>query len=141
MIFEVMAGGKLLVGAGCIESIMTLSPWQLVIDDELVRIARRFQRGITVDDASLALDAIRRVGPRGDYLSDEHTLDALRAGVFLDLELAERESRRPVWEAGGKRTLESRARDKVLGILATHEVPPLPDDVLRELTAIQRCDR
>ncbi len=139
MIFEVMAGGKLLVGAGCIESIMTLSPWQLVIDDELVRIARRFQRGITVDDASLALDAIRRVGPRGDYLSDEHTLDALRAGVFLDLELAERESRRPVWEAGGKRTLESRARDKVLGILATHEVPPLPDDVLRELTAIQRA--
>ena len=138
LIFEVMAGGKLVVGAGCVESIMTLSPWQLVIDDELVRIARRYQRGIDVDEASLAVDVIKRVGPRGDYLSDPHTLESLRAGVFLDLELAERESRRPVWEAGGRKTLESRAREKALSILAEHEVPPLPDDVLRELATIQQ---
>lgn len=138
MIFQVMAGGKLIVGAGCIESIMTLSPWQLVIDDELVKIARRYQQGITVDEPSLAVDVIKRVGPRGDYLSDEHTLEALHAGAFLDLELAERESRRPVWEAGGRKTLESRARDRALAILASHEVPPLPDDVLRELAHIQR---
>ena len=138
MIFQVMAGGKLVVGAGCVESIMTLSPWQLVIDDELIKIARRYAQGITVDETSLAVDAIKRVGPRGDYLSDELTLDTLHAGGFLDLELAERDSRRPVWEAGGSRTLESRARDKALAILATHKVPPLPDEVLRELASIQR---
>ncbi len=109
-----------------------------MIDDELVKIARRYQQGITVDEPSLAVDVIERVAPRGDYLSDEHTLEALHAGAFLDLELAERESRRPVSEAGGRRTLESRARDRALAILASHEVPPLPDDVLRELAHIQR---
>ena len=36
------------------------------------------------------------------------------------------------WEAAGKPTLESRARERALSLLATHEVPPLPDDVLGE---------
>jgi trimethylamine:corrinoid methyltransferase-like protein len=32
--------------------------------------------------------------------------------------------------------VETKARDRARAILATHEVPPLPDDVLRELAAI-----
>ena len=78
------------------------------------------------------------MGPRGDYLSDEHTVKALKAGELLNLKLAERESRRQVWEAGGKRTLESKAAEKAVSILDTHEVPPLPDEVLRELEVIMK---
>jgi trimethylamine:corrinoid methyltransferase-like protein len=54
--------------------------------------------------------------------------------------LGERESR-GVWEAGGMKTMESRARDRARSILATHAVEPLPDDVLRELGSIvERAD-
>jgi trimethylamine:corrinoid methyltransferase-like protein len=84
---------------------------------------------------------VARVGPRGDYLSDEHTVKALRKAELLDLPLAERESRRQVWEAGGKRTLESKAAEKARSILAHHEVPPLSDEVLRELaTIVKKAD-
>ncbi|UCB47195.1 MAG: trimethylamine methyltransferase family protein, partial [Spirochaetota bacterium] len=131
-------GGKLMVGAGAVESIMALSPAQLVIDDELIEIAKRWLRGIEVNEETLAVDVVARVGPRGDYLSDEHTVKAVRAGELLDLKLAERESRHQIWEAGGKRTLESKAAEKAISILDSHEVPPLPDDVLRELKVIMK---
>jgi len=136
LIFQVLAGGKLVAGTGVTESIMALSPVQLVIDDEYLAIAERWLRGIATDPPNLAVDVIARVGPRGDYLSDEHTLDAIRAGLLLDLPLAERDGRRAMWELGGEKTLESKAAAKARQILETHEVPPLPDEVQRELAAI-----
>ncbi len=133
--FQVLSGGIQLVGAGTVESCMAVSPLQLVIDDELVTIARRWGRGIEVNDATLALDAIDRVGPRGSFLDDDHTIDNLRTGELIPLPLAERESRQ-VWEASGRRTVESKARERAHHLLDTHEVPPLPNEVLRELASI-----
>ena len=136
--FQVLAGGTVVVGAGCVESIMALSPVQLVLDDEFIAIARRWLRGIPVTDETLAVEVVKRVGPHGDYLSDEHTIDAIHAGELIDLKLAERESRRAVWESRGRKTLESRAAEKARELLASHRVPPLPDEVLREMAAIMR---
>jgi trimethylamine--corrinoid protein Co-methyltransferase len=136
LIFQVMAGGKMIVGAGCTESIMTLDPVQLVIDNELITIAERLTRKIVVDEHSLALDAVKRVGPQGFYLIDEHTLDSLHEGELVDLPLSERESRRQTWVSAGSKTLESRAREKGLEIVKNYKVPELPADVLRELDRI-----
>ncbi len=136
LIFQVLSGGKLIVGAGTVESIMALSPIQLVIDDELIAIARRWLQGIKVDEEALAVDTVARVGPRGSYLADAHTVSAIRTRQLVTLHLAERESRRQVWEAAGKKTLESRAAEKAQSIIERHEVPPLPDEVRRELAAI-----
>lgn len=142
LIFEVLSGGKLVVGAGSIESIMALSPAQLVIDDELITIARRWLQGIKVDEEALAVDVVARVGPRGSYLADEHTVAAIRSRQLVSLQLAERESRRQVWESAGKKTLESRAAEEARSIIERHEVPPLPDEVQRELAAIlKRADQ
>jgi trimethylamine---corrinoid protein Co-methyltransferase len=142
LIFQVLAGGKLIVGAGTVESIMALSTTQLVIDDELITIARRWLEGIRVDEETLAVDTVARVGPRGSYLADPHTVAAIRTRQLVSLQLAERESRRQVWETAGKKTLESRAAEKARSIIERHEVPPLPDEVRRELAAIlKRADQ
>ncbi len=136
LIFQAMAGGKFVVGAGCIESILTLDPVQLIIDDELITIAERLTREIIVDEYTLAFEAIKRVGPRGSYLGDEHTIKGLRAGEIIDLNLSERECKRKIWENTGKKTIVSRAREKGLELVRNHIVPPLPDDVLKELDKI-----
>jgi trimethylamine---corrinoid protein Co-methyltransferase len=142
VIFQALSGGKMFVGAGCTESITTLSASQIVIDDELMAIATRWLRGITVDDDTLAVDVLAEVGPRGNFLSEEHTVRHMRAGELLDIPLAERDGRRDLWELSGRQTLESRALDRARSILATHEVPPLPDEVLRELARItEAADR
>ncbi len=135
--FQVLAGGSILTGAGTVETIMALSPVQLVIDDEVLAIANRWRQGIEVSEESLAVAVVSRVGPQGSFIAEEHTLDAIRAGELVDLRLAERESRRPVWESRGRKTLESRAADRARDLLATHEVPPLAGDVLRELAALE----
>jgi trimethylamine--corrinoid protein Co-methyltransferase len=138
LIFQVLSGGRLVVGTGVVESIMALSPVQLAIDDEYLAIAERWLRGIKADPESLAVEVIARVGPHGDFLSDDHTVDALHEGLLLDLPLAERDGRRAMWEMAGRKTLESKAQEKVVSILETHEVPPLADEVRRELAAIVR---
>ena len=140
-LFQVLAGGRFVVGAGSIEACMSLSPLQLVMDDEIMTIARRWLKGIDLSDEALAVDVIAAVGPRGDFMAEDHTVEFMRAGALVDLELAERDNRQ-VWEAGGRQTLESKARERGLEILRTHQVEPLPDDVLRELAAITaRADR
>ena len=136
-LMQAMAGGQLIIGAGSVEGCMTLSPRMLVVDDQIVAIARRWVRGFEVNDDTLALDVLERVGPRGDFLSDEHTVDHLYSGELLPLELAEHGSRQ-TWEAGGSRTLEANARDKARVLMATHRPEPLAADVVRELAAIQR---
>jgi len=134
-VFQCMAGGKLLIGAGAVEACMALSPAQLVIDDEIVRIARRWVRGIVVDENSLAVDVIHKVGPGGQFLMEEHTLERLHTGELITTEIFERD-KRELWEEKGSRSLEQKAREKGLAILAKHEVPPLPAEVKRELDSI-----
>jgi trimethylamine--corrinoid protein Co-methyltransferase len=134
-LFQVMSGGRLLIGAGNVEGCMAFDPAQLVIDDEIVRIARRWARGIRVDSDAIALDVIERVGPGGQFLDDDHTLAGLRAGELIGAELFARGGRE-TWLAAGGRDVVVRARDKARSILDAHEVEPLPDDVSRELERI-----
>lgn len=134
-IFEVLAGGRLLIGAGTVESCMSLDPVQLVIDTEITELARRWDRGMRVDEEALAVGVIAGVGPRGEFLSSDHTLDHVRDGELLSTTLFSRGGRE-TWTAGGSATLEDRARARARAILASHEVPPLPDAVVRELDAI-----
>lgn len=136
LIFQAMAGGKMVVGCGCIESILTICPVQLVMDDELIAIANRLTRKVVVDEDSLAVEAIKRVGPRGSYIIDDHTISGLYAGEIVNLELSERDSRRQAWEDSGRQTMETRARERARAIVRDHVVPPLSDEVLREFDAI-----
>jgi trimethylamine--corrinoid protein Co-methyltransferase len=111
------AGVNFIWGAGNLESTLAMSPEALVVDDEIAGYFLRYQRGITVDEESLALDVIKSVGISGDFLSSPHTLQYFRE-VLSRAQLANRR-RRADWEAKGARTLEELAQEKVAAILAT----------------------
>ena len=134
-LFQALSGGKLIIGAGIVEANMALSPAQLVIDDEIMEIARRWVRGIRVDEGTLALEAIRRVGPKGHFLLDEHTMTYLRSGELIGSRIFDRD-RRDVWEMKGKKGQEQKARARASAILEKHEVEPLPPEVIKELASI-----
>ncbi len=134
-IFQCMAGGKLIIGAGSVGSCMALSPAQLVIDDEIMQIARRWTKGITVDEGSLAVDVIRKVGPRGHFITEDHTLARLRSGELISTRIFDRD-RLEAWQAKGAKTLEQKARERAAVLLAGYGAPPLPEEVSRELERI-----
>ena len=123
-------------GAGELENTLAVSYEKTVVDDEIVGMARRLVHGIDVTPETLAFDVIKEIGPRGNYLTAEHTASHFRSEQFLPGLLVR--EKYDVWQAAGGKRMEERARDRVRQLLATHEPPPLPEDIVRELDAI--CD-
>lgn len=59
--------------AGTLESTLTASYQQAVIDNEICGMVSRALRGIAISDETLAIDVIENVGPGGQYLNQRHT--------------------------------------------------------------------
>ncbi len=129
-------GASFIFGCGSVDTFMAQSPVQLVIDDEIMGMIRRVWRGFDVNDDSLGLEAINRVGPQGVFLTDEHTLRHMRGEHFRP-NLFNRDPR-TVWLSKGAKNIEQRAREKALRILNEHKVPLLDSAVIQELDLIQK---
>jgi trimethylamine--corrinoid protein Co-methyltransferase len=114
--------------AGMLEDMSTIAYEQFVIDNEMLGMAMRAVRGIEVDDDTLALDAIDRVGPGGHYLADAHTLRYMRTEHYYPSDVFDRQGR-DEWEADGGSDAWSRARETAHRMLATHEPEPLDPEV------------
>ena len=73
-----LSGANLVHDVGFIEGAMTGSLQMLVMSDEIIGMVRRLQRGVRVDEETLAVDVIDAVGPGGHFLSQAHTLRHFR---------------------------------------------------------------
>lgn len=131
-----LSGANIIYGPGVLESDITQSFEQVVIDCELLDTVRRLRRGITVDEQTLGLDVIGRVGPKGHYLRQEHTRNFLRTEYFFP-ELSDRTTR-ATWEKTGSKTITVGARERVRKLLAEHQTPELSNEVLSKMKTILR---
>ena len=88
-----LAGGNYIHhAAGVLESLKTVDYGQFVIDNEIIGMALKMLRGIEVDEDRIAFDEIAEVGPGGNFLALEHTLEHMRT-EFLEPMLVPREER------------------------------------------------
>lgn len=101
-LMPVLAGAIGIGTCGHLENALTFCPEQLVLDAEIAGSVRHMLRGIEVNDDTLALDAVERVGPGGNFLGDDHTLDhfmgEVRASKLLQC-YAWETGRSPGWES------------------------------------------
>ena len=118
---------------GYLESGLTGSPEMMVLANEIISMSRRFVEGIRVDDESLATGVIRDVGPGGEFLSHQHTMDHWRE-LWLP-QLFDRQRLDP-WIAGGSKRLGERLRETTMTLINEHEAEALPDSVEEEISAI-----
>jgi trimethylamine--corrinoid protein Co-methyltransferase len=114
--------------AGMLEDSTTIAYEQFVIDNDLLGMAMRSVRGIEVNDETLALDVIDRVGPGGHYLIDRHTLDYMRTEHYYPTAIFDRQTHER-WEAAGSSTAWDRAKDTARHILADHQAKPIDRDI------------
>lgn len=129
------SGASYIVGAGGIDDEACFSIEQLLIDDEMHGMVGRFLRGITINEETLAADLIQKVGPiPGNYLREAHTKKWWKQEQFLPT-LSYRLSY-DEWVRDGSKDVAARAKEKAKEILSTHQVPPLPEDVDREISKI-----
>jgi trimethylamine--corrinoid protein Co-methyltransferase len=120
-----LAGANLIYGAGMIESGVTFDCGQFVIDNELARMIKHTVAGIPVEDDTLAVDDIHAVGPFGDFLSLDSTLQRMREQS--QPKLLDRRVRED-WEADGGRQIHAVALEQAREIMAEHVPLPVPDE-------------
>jgi trimethylamine--corrinoid protein Co-methyltransferase len=127
----VLAGVNFITCGGTLDSSMLESDALLMLDDELCGAALRLARGVEVEDGTLALDLIQRVGFSGNYLAEEHTVRRFRREHFIP-DLLPREPY-DAWEKAGGRSALDLARDRVREVLAKHQPRELDPALEQEL--------
>jgi trimethylamine--corrinoid protein Co-methyltransferase len=128
-------GISLVWGAGQLESELTFSPAQAVIDQEILAYVRRMIRGVTVTDESLGLELIRSVGISGDFLGTDHTLDHFKDELWEPGLLWRK--KRDLWKSEGAMSLAERAEEAADRLITTDRPSCLTPDQAKELERLE----
>lgn len=130
----VMGGGNLVMhAAGWLEGGLSASFEKTILDVDLLQMVAEFLDPLAVDEASLALDAVREVGPGGHYFGAAHTRARYRDAFYAPLlsDWRNHES----WREAGSPTAMTRATQLWQETLAGCEAPPLDPAIAEELDA------
>lgn len=137
--FSILAQGlgslNLIHDVGYMDNGMICSAAQLVLGNENIGMTKRFVRGIAINQATLALEVIERVGPGGHFLQEPHTLEHFKEELWVP-ELMTREPRE-IWQQTGSKDLATVIQEKLQAILETHAVPTLADNTLSAIQKIR----
>jgi len=133
------AGADILGGAGQLEVATTVSPVQLVLDEEVAQWLRRFTRGLAVSEDTLAWDELLATEPGGEFLRRKHTFrhcrDAYRSRLLTRDGMA-------AWAAAGRPDLTARAAERFRALTAGERVSVPAAEISRELDGlVQAADR
>jgi trimethylamine--corrinoid protein Co-methyltransferase len=128
-----LSGGNLIHDVGYMESGLTTSYEMIVLTDELVAMTDHILKGIDVNEATLSVDELHKVGPGGHFLNTEATLGRFRE--FWYPGLLDRK-RRETWMKKGATTLGERLNGRVKQIIAEHQPKPLSPDKSHKLREI-----
>jgi trimethylamine--corrinoid protein Co-methyltransferase len=124
-----LTGAETGSGMGLLESCTLLYPEAVILDSDIYQRVRIEAAGLDTSRAALALDVIKAVGPRGQYLAQRHTREHLRRRDFSDL------TSQPGPGAGFRDPVEV-GREKVDWILKTHHPEPLRPEQQKEFQRI-----
>ena len=103
------------------------------ICDQIVDWVKTFFKGIEVNDETLALEDVARVGINETFLKTKHTRkhyketwypDLFERGIYAD------------WEQKGSKPLVERASERVQEILDNHQPEPLAENIQARLKEI-----
>jgi trimethylamine--corrinoid protein Co-methyltransferase len=130
-----LSGGNLNHDVGYLDAGLTASFEMIIASDEFISMIKRVLGGIVVNPEMLALDVIDRVGPGGQFLTDDHTYRHFKEDWFP--RLLDRGNYN-AWSNKEKKTLNQRANERAREILETHTPEPLPSRIsesIREIIA------
>jgi trimethylamine--corrinoid protein Co-methyltransferase len=120
--------------AGFLESMLTVSYEQYVIDDDINGSIMRMVRGIEVNDETLSVEVIDQVcRGEGHYLGTQQSLEMMQTEYYYP-HTGDRQ-RREDWEEAGSLDMRERARARAREILETHKparLDPAVDQAIRE---------
>ena len=119
--------------AGWMEGGLQASFEKMVLDADLLQMVSAFLTPLEVNDDTLALDAMREVGPGGHFFGAAHTMERYSTAFYSPMisDWRNYES----WELAGSPTAYEKANRLYKKLLAEYEPPPMDPAVREELAA------
>ena len=124
-----MAGCDVLLAFGLMDSAQTASIAKAVLDADTVNAIERFLREDPVDETTALIEDIAGVGIGGHYLASKSTRRLYRAGELWQPTMWQRQPFEQYVGTSLVREAAARAEE----LIATNDVPPLPDDVAKHV--------
>ena len=131
-IMAALAGVNMVSGAGMLDFESCQSYEKLVVDAEIIGMAKRLIAGIEARDEPIALTIMRKLGHRADYLAQTHTRKWFSKEQYIPSAVIDRSSL-DGWKRKGAKTALERATDRVKQLLATYQPSPISDELRVEL--------
>ena len=130
-VLTVLAGSNFIHhAAGMLENMSMVAAEQFVIDNEILGMAMRVLQGVEVNDDTLALDVIDKVGPGGHFLMADHTIRHMRSEFYYPSAVVDRKGW-DMWLEDGAQDAVQRARQTARDILSNHQPESLDPAVER----------
>ncbi|MCL5072655.1 MAG: trimethylamine methyltransferase family protein [Actinobacteria bacterium] len=107
---------------------------KLILDAETISYLKRIKKGFSVNNETIALDIIKKIGAGGNYLLEKHTRDHIKVDYWKP-NLFNRDSY-IIWNSKGKKSLIDRAEDYKKYILKNHHVSYVNEDIEKEINKI-----
>ena len=123
-----LAGANMVSGGGMIDFLRCQSFEKLVIDAEIIGMAKRFITGIEVRDEPIALEFMRQSAHKANFLSQPHTHKWFKKELYIPSAVIDRGSL-DAWQKKGSKPAEVRAAERVEHLLKTYQPNPLSHEV------------
>lgn len=130
-----LAGANMVSGVGMMDFESCLSYEKLVIDAEIIGMAKRLIAGIDGRQTPIALSIMQELGHKGNFLSHPHTKKWFREEFYIPSEVIDRDTLE-AWEKKGAKSTWDRAKERVDKLLPQYQPPPISDEVRKELRHI-----
>jgi trimethylamine--corrinoid protein Co-methyltransferase len=134
-ILAALSGVNMVSGAGMLDYLRCQSFEKLVIDAEIISIAKRLIKGIEKRDESIALDLMRAHRYQADFLSLPHTHEWFRKEFYIPTEIVDRGSL-DAWTRSGRKSMRDRSADRVDKLLTLYKPNNLSQATRIELRKI-----
>jgi len=131
ILLNALSGSNLVHDVGWMSSAQATSDELLILGDEMIAYAKRYLSGINTDLMEQSAKELSAVGPGGNFIERDLTLELYRKEVWYPSLL--RRVPQKAWRSSDKRGLKERLANRAADILAHHQPPPIPDDRLREI--------
>jgi trimethylamine--corrinoid protein Co-methyltransferase len=124
-----LVGSELVTGMGLNETYTLLYPEAIILDDDIYHRARYMLMDMEINEETLALDAVRAVGPGGHFLAQKHTRKHMRNAMVPAVT-------QQMDKEGGYHDPLGVARERVAWILDNYQPEPLERAIQAELSRI-----
>jgi len=127
-------GANLIHDIGYLGQGLLGNPAAIVMCDEIISYVKRIMRGFEINEETLGLDIIKKIGPGGNFLAERHTLKHFRKELWMP-KYANRENP-DSWKDKGSIIYEEKVIKKAKEILQKHKPLPLSKDIINKLRDI-----